>query len=182
MNGRLLLLRMHVPAVVRRSILRELVAAMARGFGHDGPSTSGLSAAELTEIAVDLSSTWADDAIEAQEDLTALRRRLFAEAEVLGRRARERLRVRSDTDGLEAVRLIYRAIGIDLRPRAWGDVVVARCAFATRYRPATCRLMSSMDSGLIAGLTGADGLRFTARLTEGAPACRARILHARGAA
>jgi hypothetical protein len=37
--------------------------------------------------------------------------------------------------------------------------------------------MSAMDSGLIAGLTGAAGLVFTARITEGAPACRAVILH-----
>ena len=41
--------------------------------------------------------------------------------------------------------------------------------------------MSSMDSGLIAGLTGARGLRFTERITEGAAACRAFVLHAGGA-
>jgi hypothetical protein len=34
-----------------------------------------------------------------------------------------------------------------------------------------------MDSGLIAGLTGAAGIRFTDRITEGAPACRAVVLH-----
>jgi hypothetical protein len=37
-----------------------------------------------------------------------------------------------------------------------------------------------MDSGLIAGLTGAAGLRFTQRITEGAPACRALVVHAGG--
>ena len=182
MNGRLLLLRVYMPAIVRQSILRDLLAAMARAFERDRPSTTGLSAVELNELIVDLSSTWAEDAI-AGRDLEPLEQRLFAEAAALGRRARGRLRIRSDVEGLEAARLIYRAIGIDL---AWsgadGHIVVPRCAFATRYRPATCLLMSSMDSGLIAGLTGAEGLRFTARLTEGAPACRARILHAKGAA
>ena len=175
MNGRLFLLRVYLPTIVRRSILRELIEATARAFGRECPPTGGLSAAEMNDLAVDLSSAWADDAIARQEDLGALQRRMFAEAAALGRRARERLRVGSEREGLQAARLIYRAIGIDLRPGAGGEVRVPRCAFARRYRPAACRLMSAMDSGLISGLTGADGLVFTARLTEGAPACRASI-------
>lgn len=180
MNGRLLLLRMHLPAIVRRSVLRELIAATARAFGRECPPMSDLSADELQDLAVDLSGAWADDAIDGREDLSAVQRRLFAEATALGRRARDRLRVRSAREGLQAARLIYRAIGIDFRPGAGGDVLVSSCRFARRYRPAVCGLMSSMDSGLISGLTDADRLRFTARLTEGAPACRARLLHVGG--
>jgi hypothetical protein len=59
-----------------------------------------------------------------------------------------------------------------------GDVMVVRCAFARVYGPDVCRLMSSMDSGLIAGLTDAGGLHFTGRITEGASACRALLMAA----
>ena len=34
-------------------------------------------------------------------------------------------------------------IGIDLRCATYAGVVVARCAFAERYSPAVCRVMSS---------------------------------------
>ena len=180
MNARLFFLRTHLPAAVRRSILRELLTAMSSAFDRTCPPTAGLSVTALNDLVVERSRTWADEALETSWDLAPLQRRLFAEAEALGRRTRHRLRIRSETDGLVAARVIYRAIGIDLRPRPHGEVVVPRCVFAGAYRPAVCRLMSSMDSGLIAGLTGAAGLRFIARLTEGAALCRARILHAGG--
>jgi hypothetical protein len=111
-------------------------------------------------------------------DLGRVEHRLFYEACVLGRLARDRLGVQSELEGLAAARVFYRAIGIDFRPNRTGDVVVARCAFARAYGPDVCRLMSSMDSGLIAGLTGRGGLRFTERITEGAAACRALVFAA----
>ena len=180
MNARLLLLRAHLPDAVRRSILRELLTAMSSAFDRTCPPTAGLSAHALNDLVVERSRTWADESIETEVDLAPLERRLFSEAWALGRRARHRLMIRSERDGLLAARVIYRAIGIDFRSRSHGEVVVPRCGFARTYHPAVCRLMSSMDSGLISGLTGADGVRFTARLTEGATMCRARILHTGG--
>jgi hypothetical protein len=179
-NVRLTLLRLHLPVPVRRYILRELIAAMGRAFERTPPRMEGRSVRALSATAVERSSTWAQDAIAGDADLGELEGRLFSEAFALGARVARRLHLGGETEGLVAARLVYGAIGIDLRSRSHGEVVVQRCAFARAYRPDVCRLMSSMDSGLIAGLTGADGLRFTARLTEGAPACRARVLHAGG--
>ena len=98
----------------------------------------------------------------------------------LGRRARRRLGVRSEEEGLAAASVLYDAIGIEFSSRHGGSVLVPRCAFAGAYGPDVCRLMSAMDSGLIAGLTGSAGLRFTQRLTEGAVACRASVVHSGG--
>jgi hypothetical protein len=175
-NIRVLLLRLHVPGTIRRSVLRDLIAATARAFERDSPDTAELTEPELMACAAGLSRTWANDAIRSGADLARIERRMVSEASELGRRARSRLRVTSEADGLAAARIIYRAIGIDFRPRGTGEVVVPRCAFARVYGPGECRLMSSMDSGLIAGLTGAGGLRFTERITEGAAACRALVL------
>jgi hypothetical protein len=74
-----------------------------------------------------------------------------------------------------AARAVYRVLDIDLRGSPAGEVVVARCSFARIYSPEVCALMSSLDSGLFAGLTGGRRLTFSLRLTEGAPACAATL-------
>jgi hypothetical protein len=180
MNMRLLLLRLHTPASIRRSILRDLIGATARAFERESPDTAKLTGSELMAIAIECSCSWAEEATRTGEDLDRLHRRMFCEASGLGRRARRRLHVSSEAEGMAAARIIYGAIGIDFRHRGSGHIEVPRCAFARAYGPEVCRLMCSMDSGLIAGLTGADGLRFTERITEGATACRALVLHGRG--
>lgn len=180
MNTRLALLRLHVPGVVRRSILRNLITAMGRAFERHPPDTARLTEPELMTHAIGCSRTWAEEAIRTGADLERLDRRMFREASRLGRRARRRLRVSSEADGLAAARIVYGAIGIDFRPRGTREVSIPTCAFACAYVPDVCRLMSSMDSGLIAGLTGARGLRFTERITEGAATCHAVVLHSGG--
>lgn len=177
MNARLAVLGFHVPRAIRRAILRELIGATARAFGRTPPRTAGMSARTLLATAVARSRAWADDAIHGGAELGAIQARLFEEASALGERAARRLRVGDEGEGLAAARIVYRAIGIDFRPGALGRVIVPRCGFAIAYTPEVCRLMSAMDSGLIAGLTGATGLSFTARITQGAPACRALVLH-----
>ena len=179
MNPRLLVLRLHLPAFVRRSILTELVDATARAFGAPPRGREG-----------PCPSCWC-----ARSSSRALRPRC---REQLGRsrtgRATPVLRgprvgsacegapqLKTEAEGLAAARVLYGAIGIDFRPGRARDIVVPSCAFAPAYGPQVCRLMSSMDSGLVAGLTGADGIRFTERITEGAVACRAPVVHAGGA-
>ena len=180
MNLRLMLLRLHVPASVRRAALRDLIAATASAFERDLPDTAGLTEPELLSRAIECSRAWAEEAIRTGADLDRLEGRMFREASrarpacartppclVRGRRP-------------AAARVVYGAIGIDLRAPGMREFSIPRCAFACAYVPDVCRLMSSMDSGLIAGLTGARGLRFTERITEGAAACHALVLHGGG--
>jgi hypothetical protein len=181
MSVRLALLRLHLPALVRRAILRELISAIARGFERPCPAMMGLSGDELLACAIDVSHRWSEDALGGAADRSEAERRLFSEALALGRRAKRRLKIETEEEGLAAAGVLYEAIGIEFRPGRAGAIVVPRCAFARVYRPGVCELMSAVDSGLIAGLTGAAGLRFTERLTEGAPACRALLLQTGGA-
>jgi hypothetical protein len=102
-------------------------------------------------------------------------RRMWENAYALGASLRRRLGVRTRTDALRAARVAYRMIDIDLRADEHGDVMVDRCAFAGRYSPRVCGLMSSLDAGLIAGLTDGGSLAFSERITEGRPRCLARI-------
>lgn len=180
MNLRLLLLRLHVPASVRRAALRDLIGATARAFEQQAPDTERLTEPELMATMIGCSRSWAEGAIRAGVDLDRLDHRMFREASDLGRRARQHLHVASEADGLAAARILYGVIGIDFRPLGTREVSIPRCAFARAYVPEVCRVLSSMDSGLVAGLTGARGLRFTERITEGAAACHALVLHGGG--
>jgi hypothetical protein len=77
---------------------------------------------------------------------------------------------------MRALRLIYRAIGIDLdTDLAAGEVTVRRCAFSGVYTPEVCAFVSALDAGIVHGISGNVTAVFTHRLTEGAPNCRARL-------
>ena len=67
--------------------------------------------------------------------------------------------------------MVYGLLDIDLRGTRDGEITVRRCAFSDSYSAEVCRLVGALDSGLLAGLSGADRLEFTQRITEGAPAC-----------
>jgi hypothetical protein len=100
---------------------------------------------------------------------------MWSNAYVLGESLRRRLGVRTRAEALRAARVAYRMIAIDLKADERGDVVVDRCPFAAWYPPQVCRLMSSLDAGLIAGLTNGGRLGFSERITEGKPQCLAKI-------
>ncbi len=106
---------------------------------------------------------------------------LIERGEALGRELRSRFGVRGGRDARRLLRLAYRAIGIDLRARPDGAVVVTRCAFASDYTPATCRTISGLDEGLMRGILGPGRLEFAERLTEGRPCCTATFVPERTA-
>ena len=129
----------------------------------------------LLERYASFTTRCAEQALADRMDLDVVSRRMWAHAYALGESFRRRLGVRTRADALRAARVAYRMIGIDLRADEHGDVTVDRCAFAARYSPQACRLMSALDAGLIAGLTDGGRLAFSERITEGRPRCLARI-------
>jgi hypothetical protein len=172
---RLRIAELYVPKWVARSAVRRLFGATGAAFGRDPVALNGLDHRALLERYASFTATSAEAALADQEDLDALSRRLWDAANVLGRSVRRGFGVRTREDALRAARVVYRMIGIDLRADPHGDVVVDRCSFAAWYSPQVCGAMSSLDAGMIAGLTGGGRLTFTERITEGSPQCLARI-------
>ncbi len=68
---------------------------------------------------------------------------------------------------------LYQNIEIDMKGDIPGIVTVSRCYFGEYYKPYECRIMSLVDSGIIAGINGGGRLKFTKRITEGCANCRA---------
>lgn len=175
MSLRLRALELHVPGWVARSALRRLFGATASAFGRDPESVDGLDRRALLERYASFTARYAEQALADDTHPDDVPRRMWANANTLGRSLRRRLGVRTREEALRAARVAYRIIGIDLRADQHGHVLVERCAFAEWYSPPMCRLMSSLDAGLIAGLTDGGRLTFSERITEGRPRCLARI-------
>jgi hypothetical protein len=66
-------------------------------------------------------------------------------------------------------------LDIDFQGDEKGEVLISHCSLSRYYSPDTCRVMSAMDRGLLAGLSGGKQLVFSARITEGQACCRAYL-------
>ncbi len=175
MSLRLRALELHTPGWVARSALRGLFEATASAFGRDPVDVHGLTYRELLERYAAFTIGCAERTPADLSDAGAVSARMWGNAYILGESLRRRLGVRTRGEALRAARVAYRMIGIDLRADEQGAVVVDRCVFAAWYSPGVCRLMSSLDAGLIAGLTHGGRLTFSERITEGRPRCLAGI-------
>ena len=175
MSLRLRALELYVPGWVARSALRRLSGATAAAFGCEPVDVIGLDRRALLERYASFTTRCAERALADHGDVDAVSRHMWENAYALGESFRRRLGVRSRDEASRAARVAYRMIDIDLRADPGGRVTVDRCPFAERYSPAVCRLMSSLDAGLIAGLTHGGRLTFSERITEGRPRCLARI-------
>jgi predicted ArsR family transcriptional regulator len=175
MSVALRLLDGHVPVVARRAALRALFASTASGFGCPVPPLDGLDADGLLRRYALFTRDQAEAALRDGRNLPALQERLERGTRRLGARCRAGLRLRTTEDAMAAARLLYRLLGIDLRGNGRGEITVRRCPFSEVYRADVCRLVSALDAGLLAGLSGGARLEFTQRITDGAPCCLARL-------
>jgi hypothetical protein len=164
---------MILPLGARRREVERLFSRTAAAFGSPvPPPLRGGAGGRLREYAL-FTRDRAEEALCGGGNLRALDNRLFGAALALGGDYRLRLKVRGTRDAMAAARLVYRGLGIDFRGSVEGTVEIRRCAFAAVYTPRVCALMSALDRGLLAGLTGGGVLEFQQRITEGADSCRA---------
>lgn len=173
MNLRLAALNLYLPASVRDEGLQKLFQLTADAFHAPMPDIERLSHSEqLRAYAIftqDQSQRVKD------EDVGSVKERLFERARRLGAELREQLHCGTFEESLTAARILYRALGIDFRAHEDGGVEVRRCYFAGFYSSKVCRLISSLDEGLIAGLSDGGRLSFGARISDGHDCCLARI-------
>lgn len=171
----------HMPEVAKREALVLLFRATAAAFQADMPSLVGLSREHCLLAYAQFTAQEADAALRGGGDLAALQERLYRNAYRLGRMGGRLLGVHSVEEVMALGRVLYDVLDIDFQGSdcgngngsTWGEITISRCYFSTFYSPATCRLMSAMDRGLLGGLAGGGELVFTERITEGRPCCRA---------
>jgi hypothetical protein len=166
-------LRIYVPVSVKRKKLGELCRLTACAFRHEAPELSGLSYREALARYAVFTRDEAEKAIDSGEDLEALKARLFENAYILGERLRKNFKPRTLKDVMIISRILYRLLGIDFQGTREGEALIRRCFFSSYYSGEICRIISSLDEGIAAGLSGGGRLSFEQRLTEGKDCCRA---------
>lgn len=184
MNFLLSVLQIHTPTFVKKRALKELFHSTAAAFGCQAPPLDGLSPDEclsqyalFTQSHVEelVRSDQTSGASGTSEALRLLQERLYLNACQLGQTYGRMLHLRTIEEVMATGRILYRILGIDFQGNVQGDVVISRCNFSRFYSGQVCQIMSAMDCGLFAGLSGGGQLVFTSRITEGQPCCRARF-------
>lgn len=168
-------LEIYTPEFVKKRALMQLFQATAVGFDLQTPPLGNLNSKECLAQYAQFVQTHAEQRLGDGNDVTALAQRLYQNAFKMVRRLHTWLRLYTVQDVMAMGRVLYRILDIDLQGDAQGEVVINRCYFSNFYSAEVCRLMSSMDRGLFAGLSNGGELTFTSRITEGQLCCRAHF-------
>ena len=175
MNLRLTAVQIFLPNTIKHRKLCTLFSLTANAFSYPMPVLDSLPYGKI----LDLYATFTRDAVEDAErrgkEFVSIRQRLFDGARAMGSDVRKELKISTFSEAMIAARVIYRSIGIDFRADPLGNAIIPKCFFSTTYSESVCRLISALDEGLIAGLSGNGRLSFSQRITEGFPCCTAKI-------
>ncbi len=167
-----------MPEFMRKLELRVLVQLIAISSGRRAPSVQGLYSGEC----LILFRRFTADVVKScpKEGLSSLKRKMYCHAFRIGRLLSLLPGLGKWENKKRVLVVLYRNIGIELRSAenesqekdVW-NIIIPHCLFSSAYTPLICRVMSGMDAGIICGLLGGGRLKFTQRITEGCPCCRA---------
>ncbi len=172
MNSPLFRLLGNLPPFARRQALVLLFRATAAAFQCDMPRISGLTREQSLRVYARFTTRMAEQVLASGEDLSALRERLYRNAYRLGRVPGWLLGIHTVEQVMALARILYSILDIEFYGSGNGEITISHCYFSSIYSPEVCRLMSAMDHGLLAGLSGTGQLVFTQRITEGQACCR----------
>jgi len=176
MSLALAILKVYAPPALQKRILRELYLATVDAFDKAPPDLGGLSHAALLESYANFTRIETERVLQDPELAARVEERLYASARALGERLRRALKLRTTREVLATSKILYSALGIAFEGSGPGDVTIRRCYFSGFYSADACRVMSSADAGVAAGLSGGGRFVFSQRITEGGDVCRARLV------
>lgn len=162
----LTLLERHNPDWIRRLEVQILLNLASHSFGRRRLWVWHMPAPKALSV-------YAAYTLECMARTEADPGRLYAHAFLLGKRLRGITGLSEQQDIQRLIFYLYRNIHVSMGGALPGEITVPRCYFKGFYTPEQCRLMSNVDAGIIAGLSGGGRLYFTERLTEGAGQCKA---------
>jgi hypothetical protein len=176
MNLRLLAAKIGIPTFVKKKKLDELLQLTAQAFGCVAPEVPERSYRDRLKSYAEFTRSQAERCLRRSDTVEEVESRLLQGAHHLGEKIRRDFRLKGPKEVMDMSRVLYRLLEIDFEGEPGGEVIIKRCFFSDYYSPETCRLISSIDVGLAAGLSGGGMLSFSQRLTEGGACCRARLV------
>lgn len=151
-----------------------LLTATAGAFQTAIPFTGGLSCDDCLKLYARFTREQADKSIR-QGNESEVQTRLFQQALRIGRQIKADFNIHTAEDVMRMATIIYKMLKIEFRGDPQGNILIKDCFFSHYYSSGVCRLISSLDEGLLAGLSGGGKLSFSQRITEGKECCRAYL-------
>lgn len=168
--------KIYLPAFLKKRELKNLFHITASAFDRTVPSMEGLTFKDCLAEFARFTKSEVDQLIIRGEDLQTIQDRMFHGAYDFGDKFRKRFRVSTTRDVMAVSRLLYGVLGIDFQGTDQGTIKISKCYFSNIYSSSTCRVIASLDAGMIAGLSGRGGMTFSERITEGSECCKAQFI------
>ncbi len=166
------IMQLYIPAFIKKKKLKELFRLTADAFQSELPELRGFSFAEcLSEYAL-FTKEQAEGCLKSGSLQEEIKLRLYQNSYLLGRNLRKCLHIKTWEEAAAALKVIYKLIGIDFQYDRQGEIIIQQCFFSKYYSGEVCKLISSLDEGLAAGLSGGGRLCFKQRITEGDSCCK----------
>jgi hypothetical protein len=175
MNLLLRIAEKQLPVFIRKRELKKLFHLTALAFGSEIPSMDGLSYDECLVEYAHFTETAIDQCITRGENIRNIQDRLFQQAYEYGKLWRKRFGISNMDEVTKAGKILYHAIGIEFYGTDRGTIKISKCFFSQFYSLATCKVVASLDAGIMAGLSGGAILSFSQRITEGFSFCKAQL-------
>lgn len=162
-----------LPEFIKIKKLKDLFSLTADAFQCKVPEIYGLSYDEFLIKYALFTKEQAEKSILGGECLDELKSRLYENSYVYGQKLRKNLHIKNRKDAVKALHTAYKLIGIDFHCECYNDGCfrIDKCFFSNYYSKEVCKLISSLDEGLAAGLAYGIRLCFTHRITEGDSCC-----------
>lgn len=161
-----------LPEFMKKKKLNELFCLTADAFQSELPDLKGLSFAEYLLKYALFTKEQAERYLQSGYLFEEVKYRLYQNSCIFGQSLRKSLRIVTWEEAVTALKAIYKLMGIDFQYDRQGEVIIKQCFFSKYYSGEVCKLVSSLDEGLAAGLSGGGRLRFQQRITEGGSCCQ----------
>lgn len=179
--------KLYTPEYIKNKKLDALFRLTADAFQGEVPKLRGLTFSERLAKYAGFTKEQAEKALnregpdeERKIKIGTIEGKLYQGSFLLGKELGKSLHIKTWEQAVEALEMIYQIIGIDFlyerrdtsENSGSGGVTINECYFSEYYSAEVCRLISSLDAGLAAGLSGGGRLCFTRRITEGSSCCK----------
>jgi hypothetical protein len=168
------ILTWYIPNFIKKNKLQELCDLTADAFMCAGPALHGLTFAEGLRRYALFTREQGEKCLTEAAQAEQIKTRLYDNACIFGRQLRKTLCVKTWQDAMTALTAAYHLLGIDFQAQGEAEFTIRRCFFSQYYSADVCQLISALDAGLVAGLSGGQ-LSFTHRITDGSCCCTGHL-------
>lgn len=166
------IMQLYMPEFIKKKKLNELFRLTADAFQSELPELRGLSFAECLSKYALFTKEQAESYSQSGRPLEEVKHRLYQNSCIFGQNLRKSLHIVTWKEAVTVLEVIYKLIGIDFQYDRQGEIIIKQCFFSKYYSGEVCKLISSLDEGLAAGLSGGGRLCFNQRITEGGSCCK----------